>query len=99
MQKRERQVLSFETAIQKMTALPAQSVRLWNRGLLRAGMYADIVLFNPNTVIDKATYADPHQYGEGIEIVIVNGTIVFQNGEHTGALPGKVLRFKNGQTV
>jgi len=89
---RESQIISLEEAIRKMTSLPAISVDLFDRGLLKDGFWADVVIFNPNTIIDKATYADPHQYPEGIEYVIVNGEIVIEQGNHTEKLPGKVLR-------
>jgi N-acyl-D-aspartate/D-glutamate deacylase len=88
---RENKTLSLEEAIRKMTSLPAQKIGLWNRGLLREGTWADIVIFNPDTVKDKATYQDPHQYPEGIEYVLVNGQIVVELGEHTGILTGKIL--------
>jgi N-acyl-D-amino-acid deacylase len=91
---REEQVLSLEQAVRKMTSLPAQRLGILNRGLLKAGMAADIVIFDPDTVIDKATYVNPHQFPEGINHVIVNGNVVVQNGEHTGAMPGKAI-FKN----
>jgi len=89
---RERKLLTIEEAIRKMTSLPAQKLGIQNRGLIKEGMYADVVVFNPRTVKDKATFTDPHQYPDGIEYVIVNGTIVIEKGEHTGALPGIVLR-------
>lgn len=91
---REKQILTLESAIRKMTSLPAQMIGLLDRGLIRPNNYADIVIFNPDTIIDKGTYANPHQYPEGIEYVIVNGNIVVQKGEHTGNLPGKVLRHR-----
>ena len=75
-----------------MTSLPAQKLGLQDQGLIKEGMYADIVVFNPETVEDKAAFTDPHQYPDGIEYVIVNGTIVVERGKHTGALPGRVLR-------
>jgi len=77
-----------------MTSLPAISVDLFDRGLLKEGFWADIVLFDPDKIIDTATYANPHQYPEGIEYVIVNGEIVIEKGNHTEKLPGKVLRHK-----
>jgi len=89
---REEKVLTIENAIRKVTSSPAQKLCLRDRGILREGMWADVVVFNPKTVIDKATYEDPHRYPEGIEYVLVNGKIVVDKGEHTGALPGKVLR-------
>jgi len=91
---RDEKLLTIEDAIRKMTSLPAQKLGLQDRGLIKEGMYADIVIFHPETVNDKATFTDPHQYPDGIEYVIVNGTIVIEKGEHTGALPGKVLRKK-----
>ncbi len=89
---REKQIISFEEAIRKMTSLPAISIDLFDRGLLKEGFWADVVIFNPATIIDKATYAEPHQYPEGIDYVIVNGEIVIDKGNHTEKLPGKVLR-------
>ncbi|MHA2369617.1 MAG: N-acyl-D-amino-acid deacylase family protein, partial [Candidatus Hodarchaeales archaeon] len=89
---REQGVLRLEEAIRKMTSFPAQKFGLTDRGVLRPGMKADIVIFNPDTVIDKATYPDPHQFPEGIQFVIVNGQIAVDNGEYTGILAGKTLR-------
>ena len=78
-----------------MTSLPAQRLGLMDRGLLRPGMWADIVIFDPDRVIDKATYQNPHQYPEGIEYVLVNGKIVVEKREHKGIPAGKILRCKN----
>ena len=89
---RERGVLPLEAAIRKMTSMPAQRLGIRDRGLVREGMWADLCLFDPKTVIDRATYEDPHQYPEGIEYVFVNGRKVVERGEHTKALAGKVLR-------
>jgi N-acyl-D-amino-acid deacylase len=89
---REEGVLTLENAIRKMTSFPAQRLGLMDRGLLKEGLWADVVIFNPETVIDKATYLDPHQFPEGILHVLVNGQIVVANGQQTGRLPGKVLR-------
>jgi N-acyl-D-aspartate/D-glutamate deacylase len=75
-----------------MTSLNAAKLGILDRGILRPGMRADITVFDPRTVKDLATYTDPFQYNEGIMQTIVNGQIVFQAGEHTGARPGKVLR-------
>ena len=85
-------VLRLEEAVRKMTSMPAQTFGLLDRGLLRPGMCADISVFDPDTVIDKATYQDPHQFPEGIEYVIVNGKVTVEGGEHTGARAGQVLR-------
>jgi len=85
-------VLRLEEAIRKMTSLPAQRIGLTDRGIIREGMYADIVIFDPERVIDKATYEDPLKFPEGVTYTIVNGVIVNERGKHTGKLPGKVLR-------
>ena len=89
---REEGILNMESAIRKMTSLPAQKLKLRNRGLIREGMWADIVIMDPRRVIDQATYQNPHRYPEGIKYVLVNGRLVIENGEHTKALPGRVLR-------
>lgn len=88
---RDEKVLTLPDAIRKMTSLPAQIVGLEDRGVLRPGMAADVTIFDPNTVIDRATYADPEEYPVGINDVIVNGVVVISGGEHTGAKPGRVL--------
>jgi N-acyl-D-aspartate/D-glutamate deacylase len=85
-------ILTLHEAVRKMTSFPAQMLRLRDRGLLREGMWADIVIFDPETIEDRATYNDPHQYPEGIPYVIVNGQVVIELGEHSGVLAGKVLR-------
>jgi N-acyl-D-amino-acid deacylase len=85
-------ILRLEETIRKMTSLPANKLKLFDRGIIRTGMCADIVIFNPSIISDEATYAEPHRYPKGIEYVIVNGKIVIEHGEHTKALPGKVLR-------
>jgi N-acyl-D-amino-acid deacylase len=89
---RELGLLSLPQAIYKMTGGSAAALRLVGRGLLREGYQADITIFDPETVADRATYDDPHQYAAGISTVIVNGVVVIDAGEHTGALPGQVLR-------
>jgi len=88
---REQGVLSLAEAVHKMTGKTAGRLRLADRGLLRAGYKADLVLLDPETVGDAGTYSDPYQYAMGIEAVVVNGQVVIQRGEHTGALPGRVL--------
>lgn len=88
---REEKVISLEEAIRRMTSLPAQKFGFTNRGLLKEGMAADIVVFDAATVTDKATYADPHQYSQGFQYVVVNGKMVVENGKHTGARSGTVL--------
>jgi N-acyl-D-amino-acid deacylase len=89
---RDRNILSLEEAIRKMTSLPAEILSINKRGLLREGYYADITIFDPETVIDKATFEEPHQYAVGINTVLVNGVIVVENGLHNGNRPGSVLR-------
>jgi N-acyl-D-amino-acid deacylase len=84
-------VLPLEAAIHKLTALPAGNLRLQDRGRLAAGYHADIVVFDPATITDHATFDRPHQYATGVRHVLVNGVAVLQDGEHTGATPGRVV--------
>ena len=89
---REEKVLTLEDAIRKFSALPAQRMRLTDRGVLKAGTWADVVIFDPATVHDRATFDNPNQLSEGMDYVLVNGVPVIDQGKMTGALPGKVLR-------
>jgi N-acyl-D-amino-acid deacylase len=89
---REEKKLTLEEAIRKFSALPAQRMRLTDRGVLKLGMWADLVVFDPATVRDVATFDDPNRLSEGMEYVLINGVPVIQEGKMTGALPGKVLR-------
>jgi N-acyl-D-amino-acid deacylase len=89
---REEKKLSLEDAIRKFSALPAQRMRLADRGVLKEGMWADVVVFDPATVHDLATFENPNQLSEGMEYVLVNGEPVIDSGKMTGKLPGKVLR-------
>jgi dihydroorotase/N-acyl-D-amino-acid deacylase len=89
---REDKALTLEDAIRKFSALPAQRLRLADRGVLKAGMWADVVIFDPATVRDLATFDNPNQLSVGLDYVLVNGTAVIEQGKMTGALPGKVLR-------
>jgi len=89
---REEKKLALEDAIRKFSALPAQRMRLTDRGVLKEGMWADIVVFDPATIKDVATFADPNRLSQGMEYVLVNGGLVIDQGKMTGALPGKVLR-------
>jgi N-acyl-D-amino-acid deacylase len=89
---RGKDVLSLEEAIRKLTSLPAQRVGFQDRGLLREGMWADIVIFDSETVGDAATFEKPHQYSRGIHAVLVNGELVLDGGQPTDARPGQVLR-------
>jgi len=91
---REMGVLRLEDAVRKMTSMPAQRFGLLDRGLLRPGMCADIVVFNPDTVVDRATYQDPHQFPEGIEYVLVNGKVAVDGGKYSPVLAGRTLRKK-----
>lgn len=88
---RDQKVLSLPEAIRKMTSLPAQIMGLKDRGLLRPGLAADITIFDPRIVLDKATFENPMQYPAGIHSVIVNGVVVLNQEQHTGAKPGHVL--------
>jgi N-acyl-D-amino-acid deacylase len=89
---REKNVLRLEEAIRKMTSLPAMRLGLQDRGILREGMRADLVLFDDSEILDKATFLEPHQYAVGVYWVLVNGTPVVEEGRHTGKRPGMVLR-------
>jgi N-acyl-D-aspartate/D-glutamate deacylase len=84
-------VLTLEDAVRKMTSLPAQTLRLKDRGMLKEGYWADVVVFDPDTVSDPATYQNPQQYAKGVPFVFVNGVVVIDGGNHTGARPGKVI--------
>jgi N-acyl-D-amino-acid deacylase len=89
---RDEQVITLEDAIRKLAALPAQTMRIDRRGELKQGFYADVVVFDPETIQDHATFVRPHQYATGMVHVFVNGEQVLKNGEHTGATPGRVVR-------
>jgi N-acyl-D-aspartate/D-glutamate deacylase len=89
---REEKLLTLEEAVRKMTSLAASRAGLRDRGILRAGMKADIVVFDPQKVQDRSTYEDPHHFSEGVSQVIVNGKAVLRDGKMTGVLGGRVLR-------
>jgi N-acyl-D-amino-acid deacylase len=89
---REEHLIPLEEAVRRLAALPAQNLRLDRRGRLASGYFADVVVFDPAAVRDTATYAQPHQYAEGVHDVFVNGVQVLRAGEHTGARPGRVIR-------
>lgn len=89
---RDEKVIPMKEAIHKLTGLAAQKLRIKERGLLKKGYYADLVIFDPAKILDKATFQNPHQYAEGVIDVFVNGTQVLKNGEHTNAMPGMVVR-------
>lgn len=90
---REMKVLTLEAAIRKVTSFPAQRIGLWDRGILREGAWADIMIFDFERIRDRSTFEEPHQYPEGIDYVLVNGEVVIEKGTHTGTLPGTVLRY------
>jgi len=89
---REEKIISLSEAIRKMTSLPATNLKIQKRGMLITGNYADVVVFDPNQVRDKATFENPHQYAEGMQHVFVNGIQVLEAGTHTGAKPGRCIR-------
>ncbi len=89
---RDEKVIPLEEAIRRLTSLPAANLKLERRGMLAPGYFADVVLFDPATIQDQATFDQPHQYATGVVHVFVNGVQVLQNGEHTGARPGRVVR-------
>jgi dihydroorotase/N-acyl-D-amino-acid deacylase len=89
---REEKKLNLEDAIRKFTALAAQRMRLNDRGVLKQGMWADVVIFDPPTIRDLATFEDPNQLAQGMSYVLVNGQPVIDQGKMTGVLPGRVLR-------
>lgn len=88
---REERVLTLEEAVRKMTSANAAKIGIYDRGLIQPGMWADVTVFNPDTVIDNAVWEDPHRYASGVEYVFVNGVLVLRKGQHTGARPGAIL--------
>lgn len=89
---RERSVIPLEEAIRKLTSLPASNLGIRDRGVLAPGHFADVVVFDPEVIADRATFDDPHRYAVGMQHVLVNGVPVLRDGEHTGATPGRVVR-------
>jgi len=87
-------IMSLEEAVRKMTSAPARKLGIGDRGLIEEGLWADLVIFDPDRIADTATFLEPYQYPVGIEHVLVNGVPVISSGEHTGALPGKTLRHR-----
>jgi len=88
---RDDKVLTLEEAVHRLSGLPATNLELDRRGFLKEGMFADVVVFDPATIADKATFEQPHQYSVGVRHVFVNGVQVLKDGEHTGAKPGRAL--------
>ena len=89
---RNEQIISIEEAVRKLTSLPASNLKIKKRGSLIKGFFADLAIFNPETIQDHATFTDPHQLSSGMIHVLVNGKQVLENGDHTGAMPGRVVR-------
>jgi N-acyl-D-amino-acid deacylase len=89
---REEKVIPLEEAVRRLTSLPAENLKLHRRGALQRGFFADVVIFDPATITDHATFERPHQYATGVRHVFVNGVHVLKDGEHTGALPGRFIR-------
>ena len=88
---RERHTLTLEDAVHRMSGIPAQRLKLYDRGLIRPGMKADIAIFDPSVVADKATFEQPHQYATGFQYVLVNGKLVIRDGKLTTERPGRIL--------
>ena len=89
---RDEQVISLQEAIRRLTSFPAENLKIQDRGTLKEGYFADMAIFDPATILDKATFAEPHQYAIGMQHVIVNGVPVLMDGEHTGATPGRFVK-------
>ena len=88
---RDEHVIPLQEAIRRLSAFPAENLKLRRRGSLKTGYYADVVVFDPRTIADHATYEQPHQYAEGFSTIVVNGQVVFEDGHMTAARPGRVL--------
>jgi N-acyl-D-amino-acid deacylase len=88
---RDEKVISLSEAIRRLTSLPATNLGIDRRGRLEEGLFADVVVFDPAVIADRATFEEPHQYAVGVRHVLVNGVPVLRDGEHTGALPGRAL--------
>jgi N-acyl-D-amino-acid deacylase len=88
----DEKLISLEEAVRRLTSLPAHNLKLHHRGALAKGFYADVVIFDPNWVLDHATFEEPHQYSTGVRDVFVNGVQVLKNEEHTGVKPCEVVR-------
>jgi N-acyl-D-amino-acid deacylase len=89
---RDEGIISLEEAIRRLTSLPAKNLKIRERGLLKAGYFADIVVFDPAAIQDHATYDEPHKLSTGVTHVFVNGEAVLRDGKHTGATPGRFVR-------
>jgi N-acyl-D-amino-acid deacylase len=89
---RDEKLITLQDAIRRLAALPAENLKIQERGSLKVGYFADVVAFDPEVIQDCATFAQPHQYAVGMQHVFVNGVQVLKDGEHTGAKPGRVVR-------
>ncbi len=89
---RDEKVIPLQEAIRKLTSLPAKNLSIRDRGALKVGYFADIAVFDPASIQDHTTFAEPHRYSTGVQHVIVNGVPVLLDGEHTGALPGRFVK-------
>jgi N-acyl-D-amino-acid deacylase len=89
---REQRLLSLEDAVRKMTSFPAQKFGLWKKGVVRQGMDADLVIFDPDAIAERSSFQDPHQYPAGLPYVVLNGRVVVDRGRYTGTLAGTVVR-------
>jgi len=89
---RDLKLLTLEKAVAKMTGVAARALRLWDRGVLRPGAWADVVVFDPARITDRSTYEEPHRYAAGVSTVVVNGQVTIDGGDHTGALAGRVVK-------
>jgi N-acyl-D-amino-acid deacylase len=89
---REEKIIPLEEAVRRLSSLPAENLKLDRRGLLKPGYFGDVVVFDPASISDHATFEKPHQYATGVRHVFVNGVQVIKDGEHTGAKPGQVVR-------
>jgi len=89
---RDLHTLTLEDAVRKMTSMNADKISITDRGRIQVGLAADITVFDPDKIADRATFVQPHQYAVGVSYVVVNGQVVLDAGVHTGALPGRVLR-------
>jgi N-acyl-D-amino-acid deacylase len=92
---REEGIITLEEVVRRLAALPADVLRIRERGRIKAGFYADLAIFDPATIRDNATFANPHQYATGMVHVLVNGVQVLKDGEHTGAMAGRVVIGEN----
>jgi N-acyl-D-amino-acid deacylase len=94
---RDEQIIPLAEAIRKLTSMPATNLKIQRRGLLKEGYFADIVIFDPATIQDHATFDNPHQYATGVSHLFVNGVLAVKDGEHTVATPGRIVKGPGGK--